>query len=483
MKDNSAGKHEYVRPQLNVMTGEQLEQLHDYSLEILRNTGIRVESDIARNIFARSEAVSIKGDIVKIQSELVDHAIKVAASFVEIFDTAARPAFILGEGQGDDSYFGLGVTNTGFQEIDDDTVVMFRREHSRFSARLGDLLPNFDMVSTIGIPSDVPAAGIDLYNCLDIYANTSRPQIALISEKDNIGRVFDLLEHLHGDISARPFLIPYFNPITPLVLNSATSDKMIACIERGLPFMYSNYSMYGATTPATEAGTLSLLNAELLAGLVFSQLVKEGSSVILGSLSAAFNMRSMGSYYTPSSYLMNLACAEMMKHYSLPHCGTSGSGNAWGADLIASGELWLNHLSSILGKVGCAPFVGGNFDSMAFSPSLVVLSDMVIGRARQFAKGFSLNRENVNLKEIHSVAHGGNYFTSGSTLASLSNLSGEEDIWPPLDLNSWRERSMPGADNMLRQRSSELFEKARLSSKEGTEIINKGEEYIISLLK
>ena len=481
MKDYSSGKH--VKPQLNVMTGEQLELLHNYSLEILSYTGIRVESETARDIFARSEAVNIQGDIVKIQSELVDHAIKVAPSSVKIFDTDARPAFILGEGQGDDCYFGIGVTNTGFQEINDDTVIKFRREHSRFSARLGDLLSNFDMVSTIGIPSDIPASGIDLYNCLDIYANTSKPQVTLISEEANIRRVFDLLEFLHGDISAHPFLIPYFNPITPLVLNTATSDKMIACIERGLPFMYSNYSMYGATTPVTEAGTLSLLNAELLAGLVFSQLVKEGSSIILGSLPAAFNMRSMGSYYTSSSYLMNLACAEMMKHYSLPHCGSSGSSNAWGADLIASGELWLNHLSSILGKVGCAPFVGGNFDSMAFSPSMVVLSDLVIAKARQFAKGFSLDRKSINLEDIHSVAHGGNYLTSESTLASMSDLKGIEDIWPPLNLDSWIEKSMPGADTMLRQRSNELFEKARISSQEGTEIIIKGEEYISSLLK
>ncbi len=481
MKDKSTGIH--VKPHLSMMTAEQVELVHKYSLEILSHTGIRVDSDTARDIFARSEAVSIQGNIVKIQSELVDFAIKVAPSSVEIFDTAAMPAFILGEGQGDDTHFGIGVTNTEFQEIDNDAVVKFRRKHSRLSARLGDLLTNFDMVSTIGIPSDVPAAGIDLYNCLDIYANTSKPQVALISEEGNIRRVFDLLEHLHGDISERPFIIPYFNPITPLVLNAATSDKIIASIKRGLPFMYSNYSMYGATTPATEAGTLCLLNAELLAGLVFSQLVKEGSPVILGSLPAAFNMRSMGSYYTSSSYLMNLACAEMMKHYSLPHCGSSGSGNAWGADLIASGELWLNHLSSILGKVGCAPFVGGNFDSMAFSPSMVVLSDHVISKARQFAKGFSLDRGSANLEDIHSVSHGGNYLTSESTLASMSDLSVNKDIWPSLKLDSWREKSMPGADKLLRERSSELFEKARLLSEEGTEIINKGEEYIASLLK
>ncbi|MCP4648083.1 MAG: hypothetical protein GY852_10200, partial [bacterium] len=174
--------------------------------------------------------------------------------------------------------------------------------------------------------------------------------------------------------------------------------------------------------PVSEGGSLALLNAELLAGLVFGQLVKEGSKIILGSLPAAFNMHSMGSLYTPTSYLLNLACAEMMEFYEIPHCGTSGSTSGRGADLLASENLWLNHLSSCMGKIGCAPFVGGNFDSMAFSPSTVVLSDQIIGKAKAFVKGFTLTEESVNHQEIARVGHGGNYLTSEQTLAALGKL-------------------------------------------------------------
>ena len=51
---------------------------------------------------------------------------------------------------------------------------------------------------------------------------------------------------------------------------------MFTAIERELPFIFSNYGMVGMSTPVTPAGTLAILNAELLAGLVFSQLVKAG---------------------------------------------------------------------------------------------------------------------------------------------------------------------------------------------------------------
>jgi len=474
---------ENIRPKINLLSLEQIKKVHNYSIHILENTGIKVESKQALKIFQKSKAVKIENEVVYIQAELINHAIKQAPSSIDVYNRVGEMAFQLGKKQGNKTYFGIGVTNTYYQDIESEKIESFTRKHMQYSTKLGDMLANYDMVSTIGIPSDVTADKSDLYSTLDMCANTSKPLVLLISEGNNINDVFDLLSFLHGDISAKPFCIPYFNPITPMVLNKSTTDKMIAAINNHLPIMYSNYSMYGGSSPITEGGSLALLNAELLAGLVFSQLVKEGSKIILGSLPAAFNMMTMGSSYTTSSYLLNLASAEIMNFYEIPHCGTSGSNNGWGADLLASGNLWLNHLSSCIGKIGCAPFVGGNFDSMAFSPSTVVLSNYIIGEAKKFAKGFTLNDETVNLSEIDNVGHGGNYFTSEQTLASLSELDTSNLIWPSLNLESWKEMGMPEAEKLLLDYTKDLHSKAILASEDNTDIIKKGEDYIINKLK
>jgi len=268
------------------------------------------------------------------------------------------------------------------------------------ATRLGGVLSNFNVVSTVGIIQDISPQVADLFGTLEMTANTTKPLVLLISEKQCFDASLDLLEHLHGDLSPKPFVLPYFNPITPLVLNEDTSDNIFSAIERGLPFIYNNYGMSGATSPITAASNLALLNAELLAGLVFSQLIKEGAPIILGSLPAGFNMQRMVSAYTPQTMLLNIACAEMMAYYELPHSGTSGSAPGWGADLTAGGTLWMNHLTADLGKVGLAPFVGGNFDSLVFSPALVVYSDEVIRQARLFKQGFVINDESVALNEI-----------------------------------------------------------------------------------
>lgn len=473
---------ETFRPSLQLLGPEQISAIHGYSIRILEETGIRVESKSALDIFRRSNAVRINGDVVCIQQELVEHSIQQAPSSIEVFNKKGSHAFHLGEKQGHHTHFGIGVTNTWFQDIESGDVALFKRQHTRDAASLGNLLDNYAMLSTPGIPSDVGAEVSDLYSALDMYANTDKPLVLLISGEGRLQSVLELLSHLHGDLSEKPFCIPYVNPITPLVLNKETTDKMMVSIEHQLPLMYSNYGMYGGTSPVTEAGTLALLNAELLAGLVFSQLIREGSQIILGSLPAAFNMASMGSYYTPTSYLLNLACAEIMQLYQIPHCGTSGSNNGRGADLSSSGQLWLNHLTSCLGKVGCAPFVGGNFESLAFSPAMVVLGDHIISEARKFAAGFSINDQTVNLQEIVKVGHGGDFFTSDQTLESLSGTSIQEELWPIMSLESWKDQGMPSHQDSLITRASALYEQAQKASLENSAMVHKGEAFITGTL-
>ncbi len=142
------------------------------------------------------------------------------------------------------------MTNLYFQDPLTDQVSPFTRQDMRRSVRLSHNLPNFDLVSTIGIVQDYPPETADLYAELEMLANTTKPLVILISKEELFSTVLDLFEHLVGDLAAKPFVIPYFNPITPLIINSGTSDKLFEAIGRGLPVIYSNYSMAGMSTPS-----------------------------------------------------------------------------------------------------------------------------------------------------------------------------------------------------------------------------------------
>ena len=463
-----------VRPRLTLLEAEQLARIHESSLRILETVGVRVDSPRARKIFEQAIG-PIDDDRVRIPAELVEQAIAQAPSHVDVYDRRGAFAFRVGEAAA--TRFGIGVTALFYQDPITDRVTPFTRRHMAMMTRLGNGLANFDLVSTVGIVQDVDAEVSDLYATLEMIANTVKPLVILISDEEHYADVLDMAEALHGDLAQQPFIVPYFNPVSPLVMNEGTTDKMFETIERGMPFMYSNYGMAGASTPITAAGTLALLNAELLAGLTWTQLVKPGTPIILGCLPAFFDMRGMGSFYDVHSYLANLACAELMAHYRLPHIGSSGSGLGWGPDLIAAGHQWMNHLLAVMGKVGLAPFVGDNFDSKAFSPALAVYANEVIAQARRLAKGFPLAEESLALDEIADVGPGGNFLTSPLTLRHFRDAYFNSDIWPNLSLEAWEERNRPRPIQMLRERTQDLLAQAS-PPEDHADLMARGEAFI-----
>jgi trimethylamine--corrinoid protein Co-methyltransferase len=147
----------------------------------------------------------------------------------------------------------------------------------------------------------------------------------------------------------------------------------------------------------------------------------------------------------------------MMAHYRLPHCGTSGSGAGWGADLPAADQFWMNHLTSCLGVAGLAPFVGGNFDSLAFSPAAAVYADDVIRQARRFARGFALDDEALGLAEIAEVGPGGSFLAADLTLRHFREAAFASPIFPRLSLEAWQARGGPRAEDLLRRHTAELM--------------------------
>jgi len=467
----------HIRPKITVLNRQQLDRIHGQSLHILASVGLNVESESARNILVDGGAKA-DGSRIRIPGEMVQWALDAAPSTVEIFDRRGKPAFSLGADN--ETRFGVGVTSLNYQDPMTDEITLFGRKHMETVVRLGERLPSFDVISTPGIIQDVDPKTSDAIETLEMVANSTKPLVVLVSDEDRFPAVLDLLEHLHGDLAEKPFVIPYFNPVSPLVINRGTVDKMVATIGRGLPLIYSNYGMAGATTPITPAGTLALLNAELLAGLVLSQLVKEGSPIILGMLPAFFDMRGMANFYDPLTYLLDLACAELMSFYRLPHCGTSGSGMGWGPDVIVSGHQWTNHLLSCLGKVGLAPFVGDILGSTTMCPTIIVYANEVIAQTRRLAEGFAADDDAAALDDIAEIGPAGNFLMAPSTLEHFRTAYFQSEIFPNLTVDDWRQQNRPRAGERLRSHTRQLLEDLE-APEDHADLVARGEAFIRSL--
>jgi trimethylamine--corrinoid protein Co-methyltransferase len=462
---------------LSLLTESQIEAVHEASLVILQKSGLRVDSERARRVYAGGGA-RIEDDRVHLYRDLVDAAIDLAPATIDVHHRTGEKAFCLGDGT---TRFGVGVTNLWYQDPKTDELSPFSRSHMESGVRLSQALPQYDVISTLGVLRDLPPGVADLYAVLEMVANATKPLVILISDEKLFPAVLALLDELRGDLGGSPFVIPYLNPITPLVVNEGTSDKLLDSGERGIPAIYSNYGMAGMTTPITCAGALSFLNAELLGGLVLSQLAKPGAPIILGSLPMFFDMKTMVDFYDPQTILIDLACAEMMAHYGIPHAGTSGSGEGWGADLLAAGAGWMNQVASVLGRVGLAPFVGSTLNSKAYSPAMTVYGDEVIGQARRLAAGFQVDEESLGaLEAVEQFAEEGHFLTSPTTLERYRTAY-YPSLFPHIGLEKWVELERPRADALVRERAVELLSSAPAPD-DHDEILARGEELIPKLL-
>jgi trimethylamine--corrinoid protein Co-methyltransferase len=414
-----------VRPRLTLMNEEQIQEAHRNVLKVMNGTGVRVDSPNILQMLEWKLGLKSQDRVIKFPPEVVEEAIKSAPKTVDIYDRCGEHRLNLGE---DRLRFGVGVTALFYQNPVDETLDIFKRENFRDLVRLGSSLKHYDVISTVGIVRDVKEELGDMYGSLEHIANTTRPLVLLVSDEDRFPDVLDMFEHLHGkEVGDKPFVIPYFNPVSPLVMNAGTVDKMKVAIERGLPVIFSNYSMAGASTPLTPAGTLTLLMAELLAGLVISQTIRKGASILLGMLPVYFDMRTMLNFYDPQSILISVACSEMMKFYGIPHCSTSGSGTGWGMDLIAADTYWMNTNSAV--------------------------------------------------EEIFKVGPGKSFLNQPSTLKNYKTGYYVSGVYPRYSMEKWIEAGQPPARQVLRQKTQDLMATAS-APEDYDEFIAKGEEFI-----
>ena len=122
----------------------------------------------------------------------------------------------------------------------------------------------------------------------------------------------------------KPSVLGIVTPITPLEI-AVMNEGIIDVVNAGVPILYSPGPLMGASGPATVAGTLALTTAEVLFGVVLTQLIKPGAPVVLKPDTDVFDMRTTQcTYGSPEQNLGKVAMVQMAEFYNLPIYGLGG---------------------------------------------------------------------------------------------------------------------------------------------------------------
>ncbi len=117
----------------------------------------------------------------------------------------------------------------------------------------------------------------------------------------------------------RPIVTLGMCPVSPLKLPKECSEVIIEAARAGLPANILSMAMAGASAPITLAGTLVTHNAEVLSGIVLSQLTERGAKVFYGSSTTAMDLRlAAASVGSPECAMINAGVACLARRYRLP---------------------------------------------------------------------------------------------------------------------------------------------------------------------
>jgi trimethylamine--corrinoid protein Co-methyltransferase len=195
------------------------------------------------------------------------------------------------------------------------------------AARLVDYLDNLDTYERIMASHDVPQETISLHNAEASLTNTSKhhwlgPVNGYCSRK-----IVDILAAIVGGrdkLRERPLLTFVTCPGSPLTFTKEHCEIVMEAARNGLAVNVVSMAMAGGSAPVTLAGTLVVLNTEVLASIVLNQLVCKGSPVVYGSSTCPIDLwRTTASVGSPECGMITAGAAQLARKYAIP-CFAAG---------------------------------------------------------------------------------------------------------------------------------------------------------------
>jgi len=448
----------YNKPTLNVLSQQQIEQIHLATMEVLERTGVRITHPTALELLDGAGA-RVNGNRVRISAQMVEDAIHTSPSRLALGKRNGEPAIFLEDNK---SWFGAGLDGADYLNPVTDERRRFTSEDCRVTATISNALSNYSWSMILGLAADVPADIADRLIAKQALTYCEKPLFFCCQDPDSACAIYDMAVLIAGSeerFRQAPTIAAISSAISPLSWDDDTLEKAIFCAEKGIPQAFIPGLQAGATSPATFAGTIVQGSAESLGGLVVAQLVRTGAPVIYGAFTTIMDMATaIFSYGAPEMSLMTAAMVQMAKHYNLPFFGTAGCTDAkFHDDPQAVIEATFSCLSSALSGANLVHDLGLLDHSALISPNYLVLIDEILSMVNQYMRGILVNDETLALDLIDRVGPGGHYMEEEHTMQHFRDVW-YSDLFDRTNYEEWIEQGSIHFTERLREKTRKLMD-------------------------
>ena len=334
------------------------------------------------------------------------------------------------------------------------------------AARLADTLDNIHFFQR-------PLVARDLTDPRELDLNTCYAAVA--GTRKHVGSSWVLPAHLSESVQMlhwmaggeqqwrrRPFVsMSCCFVVPPLRFAEDACACLETAVQLGMPVLLLAAGQAGATSPAPLAGALALQVAEVLAGLVYVNLLVPGHPAIFGSWPFISDLRTgaMSGGSGEQAVLM-AACAQMAHYYRLPGGVAAGMADAKLPDAQSGFEKgYTTVLAAQAGANLIYEAAGMQASLLGFCLEGMLVDDDMLGAVMRTVRGIEVNDDTLSVEVIREVClQGPEHFLGHEQTLRLMQ---SEYVYPALaDRNSpkeWREQGSPELFDQAHQRMLEIL--------------------------
>lgn len=430
-------KKAYTSLGLNIMTDDQVERIHNGTLQTLERVGVKVFEPEALELL-RAAGARIEGNLVKIPPWMLEDALHSAPKRVALANRDGSAAMNLEKGR---IYYGAGSEVPFTIDLDSGQRRKVLKRDVCNSSRLIDSLEHIDFAMSLGLISDVEVKYSDVHQFEAMLLNTNKPILFTCYDRRNLDCIIEMASLASGSqdkLRQKPSIALYAEPTSPLVHSRDALEKTLTCAAEEIPLIYATTPMLGATGPVTVAGSLVVANAEILSGLVIHQLKSKGAPFIYGGGIPSMHMgTSICSYGGPERDRGCIALVRLSQYYNLPSFTTAGCTDAHTFDQQAGMEAGFN--------IAVAGLAGGNLIhdlgymgvGMISCLEYLLLCNEAVGAAKKLIRGIDVDEEHLALDLIEKVGPGGHYLAEEHTMKHFRSELYFPEVLNRRNYDSW----------------------------------------------
>jgi len=467
-----------IKPAIFTLSDEQVRDIHYATIEILSQIGVEMQDPQGRDLLLEAGAWESNGRI-KIPENVVADAIASAPSRVPMHNRLGELTMPLELGK---VFFGSGSDTIFTHDLNTSERRRTTAQDVEDFSRLGDALDNISFVMSMGVPVDVPVKDTFIHEFICLIRGSIKPNIYTSQDRRDMEDIYRIAVAVAGgeqELREKPFLLHYAEPISPLLINEESLQKIVFCAEKGIPSAYIPSPNLGGGGPITLAGAIAVGNAECLVGLIISQLIRPNAPYIYGMNTAALDMKTtIVSYGSPEWSLGMSAWTEMGRYYNLPVWGYAGASDSKVVDTQAGIEATFSIMSAFLSRCTLNHDVAYIEYGTTSSMEMLVIADEIIDMTRYFMQGVPVNKDTLALEAIARIRPGGGFIADDHTVQHFRTSQ-----WTPRIIDRKRYDLWKKAGEMDMYERANLRAKQLLAQHQTPPLPQAAEEVIAEVLK